>query len=221
MEFKVTSDAYPLLRVRLEPKEAVEAEVRAFVALTGQADIKSLALKPTKRNLKAAIGGKKSVVTSRFTATTDAELLLTSDVAGEILTLRSEADQTLRTGPGAYLASEQGVVLDVEVVKLTRASRMPLLNFRGEGRLFLGVSGTAHSMTLDDGESISLDRVHLLACDGTLAIEDVSEKGLWPTITGQDVIRLTGPGRVFIQSRPRDTRGSPLSSAVKALAGLI
>ncbi len=221
MDYDVTDGAYPLLRVRLAPTEVLEAEVRAFVGLVGEAEIKSVGLKLSKRTLKAAIGGKKSSVSNRFTAVTETKLMFTSGVAGEILAVRTEAARPLRAGPGSYIASEGSVELDVEVVKLTRTSRMPLLRFVGDGRVFLGASGSIHATGLAADETMTLDRVHLLACDGSLTIEDVSEKGLWPTLTGQDLVQLTGPGRVFVQSLPRSVRSSPLSEAVKGVSGLL
>jgi uncharacterized protein (AIM24 family) len=221
MRHEVTSGAYPLLRIFLAARESLDAEVRALVSIVGPVEVQSVPLSPLKKNVKSAIAGKKDLVTNRFTASGDAEVTLTAGLAGELLTLHVTPEAGLLASPGAYVASGAGVTLDIELWRLGRAYRVPLLSFDGEGALFLGASGAVHTTTLGASETMTVDRVHLLACDDGLGVQDVSERGLMPAVTGQDLIELTGPGRVFLQSLPRTVRASPLATAVKVIGSLL
>ena len=221
MRHEVTSGAYPLLRIFLAAGESLESEVRALVSIVGPVEIKSVPLNPRKKNLKSAIAGKKDLVTNRFTASGEAEITFTAGLAGELLTLHVAPEARLLASPGAYVASGAGVTLDIELWKLGRAYWLPLLRFDGEGALFLGASGAVQTTNLAASETITVDTVHLLACDDGLGFQDVSEPGLMPALTGQDLIELTGPGRVFLQSLPRTVRSSPLANAVNAIRNLL
>ena len=221
MHYEVSEGPYPLLSISLAAGESLDAEVRAFVSMVGRAEISSVPLKLSKSNLKKVLAGKKSGVTNHFVASIASKLTFTSGLPGEILALDIQADRPMLARPGAYVASAGAVTMDVELRKLGTTSRLPLLRFDGEGPIFLGSSGAVHSIFLTDGKTMTLDSAHLLACDVGLEVHDVSEKGLSSSITGQQLLELTGAGRILIQSLPRAPRSSPLTDALKALTSLI
>ncbi|MFT7582966.1 MAG: hypothetical protein ACI9MR_004652 [Myxococcota bacterium] len=221
MNYTISSDPYPLLRVQLAPGDVVETEAWAVVGLTGAAEISSVALKLTKLNLKAKVATKKAIVHSRFVATSPAELILTSGIIGQIIALAPPDGEGLHVAAGSYIASTDGIEFDVTLVKLSRTSRLPFLTFTGTGKTFIGASGSAHTMVLEPSETIIVERLHLLAMDASVSVEDGSESGVWPTVTGQELLQLTGPGQVVIQSLPRTPRTSPIGAAVSAITSLI
>ncbi|MEM6993573.1 MAG: AIM24 family protein [Myxococcota bacterium] len=220
MRYDVTAGPFPLLRITLDAGETLEAELQAFVAMDGEAEISSTLIKPTKSTLRTMIGGKKSAITTRFSAAAPTTVTLTSGIPGEFAVLTIDAQQERRVLPGAYVAHDGEVALDLEVLKLNATTWIPLLSFTGRGNVFLGASGAVHERRLAADETIVLDRVHLLACDPTLTFEDASERGLWPTLTGQDLLAATGPGQVLYQSLPRTMRSTPLSEALHTALSL-
>ena len=221
MKYEVDASAYPTLRVTLDPGETLDSEVRAFVALTGQAEVRSNLLQPSRQGVKLRVAGKKSGVTNRFAALGEATVWLTSGIPGAILATSPAPGAGLLVAPHAYIASGDGMELDVTLLKLSKTGRMAFLSFTGTGMVFAGASGAVHELRLADGETMLVDRVHLLAIDASLTLVDGSEKGLWPAVTGQDLAALTGPGRVFLQSLPREPRKSPLAAAVKSLISFV
>lgn len=220
MQFEITTGQYPLLRVELAPGDRLDAEVRAFVAMVGEAEISSTVLALSQNSLKTVLAGKKSAITTQFVATTPSTITLTSGLVGELAALPLTADKPFWVLPGAYVAHTGDIELGLEILKLNLTTWIPLLSFTGEGTVFLGASGAVLNRALEPEEKMVLDRVHLLACDPTLTIKDVSEAGLWPSLTGQDLLGATGPGRLLYQSLPREQRSTPLSDAVAALLKL-
>ena len=81
-----------------------------------------------------------------------------------------------------------------------------LLKVHGSGDLFLTSYGAIHEIALASGESYIVDTGHMVAFDDSVGYRVQRVGGLKSTLfSGEGLVcRLTGPGRIFIQSRSAD-----------------
>jgi uncharacterized protein (TIGR00266 family) len=78
-----------------------------------------------------------------------------------------------------------------------------LLRVTGQGKLLFGAYGGLEPRTLAAGQTYTVDTDHIVAMDATINFRVRGMGSLKRTIFGGEglVCELTGPGRVFMQSR--------------------
>ena len=77
--------------------------------------------------------------------------------------------------------------------------------FEGNGTVFLEIDGSVVTYDLAAGQSMLLDTGHLAAMDSTVSIEIETVKGIGNKLFGGEGFfntRVTGPGRVWLQTMP-------------------
>ena len=77
--------------------------------------------------------------------------------------------------------------------------------FEGNGTVFLEIDGSVVTYDLVAGQSLLIDTGHLAAMDSTVSIEIETVKGLGNKLFGGEGFfntRVTGPGRVWLQTMP-------------------
>lgn len=77
--------------------------------------------------------------------------------------------------------------------------------FESNGTVFLEIDGSVVTYDLVAGQSMLLDTGHLAAMDSTVSIEIETVKGLGNKLFGGEGFfntRVTGPGRVWLQTMP-------------------
>lgn len=78
--------------------------------------------------------------------------------------------------------------------------------FTGRGIVFLEIDGSTVTYDLKDGETMLLDTGYLAAMETTVKMDIVTVKGLGNMFFGGEGIfntKVTGPGRIWIQSMPK------------------
>ena len=78
--------------------------------------------------------------------------------------------------------------------------------FAGSGMVFLEIDGSTVTYDLKDGETMLLDTGYLAAMETTVKMDIVTVKGLGNMFFGGEGIfntKVTGPGRIWIQSMPK------------------
>ena len=77
--------------------------------------------------------------------------------------------------------------------------------FESNGTVFLEIDGSVVTYDLVAGQSMLLDTGHLAAMDSTVSIEIETVKGIGNKLFGGEGFfntRVTGPGRVWLQTMP-------------------
>jgi uncharacterized protein (TIGR00266 family) len=133
---------------------------------------------------------------------------LAPTLPGDMMILELKGESLLVQG-GSYVASSMGVEIDTKWggAKTFFASEgLIMLRAGGEGLLLLSSYGAIHPVDLAPGQSYTIDPGHLVSfsdgmwfrvrCFGSLRSTLFSGEGL--------VIDLTGPGRIYMQTRSED-----------------
>ena len=117
--------------------------------------------------------------------------------------------QTLLLQSGAYVASSDGIQLDTKWggAKTFFASEwLIMLRASGAGTLIISSYGAIHEMDLAPGQLYTVDTGHLVAFSDKIGFKVRSIGGLKSTLFSGEglVVDLTGPGKVYLQSRSMD-----------------
>ena len=168
-------------------------------------------------NMQGGLGksiGRMFSGESLFMATYKAErpgasIAFASTVAGEVLPVDVGACGGLIAQKGAFLCSENSVELSVAFTKKLSAGFFGgegfiLQDIHGKGMVFLEIDGNKVEKTLAPGEVIKVDTGNVVAFEKSVNYEIETVKGLKNIFFGGEgmfLTRLTGPGRIILQTQ--------------------
>jgi len=113
--------------------------------------------------------------------------------------------ETVLVQAGSFMASEVGVDFSAKISgkAFMAGEGLSILEAKGVGKLLVSSYGAIYEKTVAPGEKYVVDSSHLVAFDGTLSVQPRPVGGLKSTLLSGEglVIQLTGPGRIFIQTR--------------------
>ena len=168
-------------------------------------------------NMRGGLGkslGRMFTGESIFMATYRADrpgssIAFASTVAGEVLPVDIGACGGMIAQKGAFLCAQDSVELSVAFSKKLSAGLFGgegfiLQDIHGTGMAFLEIDGNKVEKVLAPGEVLKVDTGNVVAFDKTVSYEIETVKGLKNIFFGGEglfLTKLTGPGRVIIQTQ--------------------
>ena len=133
-----------------------------------------------------------------------------SSCPGEIMALDMQPGMTIVAQKHAFLASAQTVTFETFFQKKVGAGFLGgegfiMQKFTGTGMLLLEIDGSVVTYELAAGQSMLVDTGYLAAMDGTCSVDIETVKGVGNALLGGEGFfntRVTGPGRVWLQTMP-------------------
>ena len=203
------SPAFAMATVSLDQGESVKAEAGAMMAMSPGVEIQTSTQGGVLKGLKRSVLGGESFFMNTFKATgPDAHVVLAPTLPGDIVTWEM-SNQTIYLQSGAYLASAESIDIDTKWGgSKTFFSREGLfmLKCTGTGQLVVSSYGAIVAKDLQPGEVYTVDSGHMVGWGEGIQY-NVRKAGNWKsTILGGEglVVELTGPGRIYIQTRSED-----------------
>jgi uncharacterized protein (TIGR00266 family) len=158
------------------------------------------------KGLKRSVLGGESFFMNTFTASgPNAEIIFAPALAGDIVRWQLDG-RTVFLQSGSYLASSMGIDIDSKWGGAkTFFSREGLFMLRctGTGDMLVSSFGAIRAVDLEPGQTYIVDTGHMVGWDEGVGYE-VQKLGNWKsTFLGGEglVVKVTGPGRVYIQTR--------------------
>lgn len=197
--------SYSLAVVRLAPNERIRSDAGAMVSFSPGVEIETKAEGGFLKSLGRAVLGGESFFQNFWKAGAQGgEVTFAPDLPGDI-TLIEMSGQPLMIQSGSYLASEGGIELSTKLsIKALQAGEgVSILEASGSGKVLVSSYGAIFEKTLGAGEKYIVDTTHLVAFDGSLGVQTRVVGGMKSTfLSGEGlVVELTGPGRLYIQTR--------------------
>jgi uncharacterized protein (TIGR00266 family) len=200
--------SYSLLEVTLEPGETITGEGGALTYMTPEIEVNARSReKSILGTLKTSILGGQSLFVTDFTARGgNGKLALVAAPIGDITKLKVEPSKGWIVARSGYLASTQGVDLDVRWEGFSRGlfgQGLFMLKASGEGDLFINTFGAIDKHELEAGEQLVVDNFHLAAFSDACEYE-VRRFGGWreTILSGEGfVTNIEGPGEVYVQTK--------------------
>ena len=140
----------------------------------------------------------------------DGMISFASSFPGSIRAIQITPEHPIIVQKSGFLASERGVQLSVYFQKKLGAGffggeGFVMQQLTGNGIAFIEIDGYAVEYNLQPGQSLLVDTGNLAMMDATCKIDIESVKGLKNKLLGGEGFfntRVTGPGRVILQTMP-------------------
>jgi len=197
--------SYSLAIVKLVPNERIRADSGAMVSYSDGVEIETRAEGGFLKSLGRAVLGGESFFQNFWKAGAQGgEVTLAPDLPGDIIMI-DVSGKPLMIQSGSYLASESGIELSTKFSsKAFKAGEgVSMLEATGTGKLLVSSYGAIFEKSIDAGQKYLVDTSHLVAFDASMDVQTRAVGGMKSTfLSGEGlVVEMTGPGRIFIQSR--------------------
>jgi uncharacterized protein (TIGR00266 family) len=201
--------AYSIAQVELASLEEIRVEGGSLVSMTGGITLETRMEGGLLRSLSRSLLGRESFFLNVFQAPYEGGVInLSPSLPGDMMVLEMD-DESLLVQSGSYVASSMGIEIDTKWggAKTFFASEgLILLRAQGSGLLLLSSYGAIHPVELDTGEGYTVDTGHLVAFSEGIGFNVRAIGGVRSTLLSGEglVVDLTGPGKVFMQTRSAD-----------------
>ncbi len=197
--------SYSLAIVKLAANERIRADSGAMVSYSAGVEVETKAEGGFLKSLgRAMLGGESFFQNFWKAGAQGGEVTLAPELPGDVI-LVTLSGQPLMIQSGSYLASEAGVELSTKFSsKAFKAGEgISMLEASGSGKVLVSSYGAIYEKTLGAGEKYTVDSSHLVAFDANMDVQTKGVGGLKSTLLSGEglVVEMTGPGRVFIQTR--------------------
>ena len=200
--------AFALAVVTLAANEEIKVEPGAMVSHSDGLTTETKASGGLFGGLKRMVAGESFFQNTWKAPAQGGEITLAPTLPGDMITIPvAGKDFMLRSG--SYVASEMGVVMDASwggSKGFFGGGGLILLKVSGQGKCVACAYGAIEERVLSNGQSYVVDTGHIVGFDSSVQFS-VQKSGGWKaTLLGGEglVCRLTGPGRVLMQSRSEE-----------------
>jgi uncharacterized protein (TIGR00266 family) len=209
MKFEIKyKPSYAMLVVTLEPGETITAEAGALTYMTPNIEVHT---RKREKSLLGTlglklIGGQSFWVNDYTAANMPGEAGFVAAPVGDIRQLDIASGSGYIIQKAAYIASTQGIDLDVKWEGFTKGlfgQGLFMLKATGSGQMFINTFGAIDTHALQPGQTLIVDNFHLMAFSESCSYKVTRFGGLKETLLGGEglVTQITGPGDVHIQTK--------------------
>jgi len=210
MEYEIIGDSFPVLLCRPKTDEIVITQRGGMSWRTADFEMSTNATGGLMQGLRRSLAGG-SIFQNHYKALSEnQEIAFGLTFPGEIKRFDISAGNEIIAQKNAFIACTDQVSIDMHFNRKLGAGLFSgegfiLERFSGEGMVFIEVDGKAHEYDLKDGEQILIDSGYLVAMEPTVTFDIETVKGVKNVLLGGEGLflgRLTGPGKVWLQTLP-------------------
>lgn len=208
MKYEILGKELPAVVLTLDKGEKIITERGAMSWMDESIQMKTNTGGAKKIFSKAFTG--ESIFQNIYTATEDQSIIaFSSSFPGQILAYNVE-DKPIIVQKRAFLAMEETVDMKIHFQKKLGAGLFGgegfiMQKFSGKGVIFLEIDGSLVEYDLKEKQTLILDTGYLAAMEETVTMDIVTVKGVSNVLFGGEGLfntKVTGPGKVWIQSMP-------------------
>ena len=209
MEYEIQGGAFPIVICTLQKGETMKNETGAMAFMTSDMKMETSTGGGLLKGLGRALAGD-SLFLNFFTAESNNEKIgFSACTPGKIMPIQLNGSNTIIGQKNAFLAAEDSVDVDIFFKKKLGAGLFGgegfiLQKFSGNGMVFLEIDGEVIEKDLQPGEKLLLDPGHIAAMDESVDFDIERVRGAKNILFGEGLFfaKLTGPGKVWIQTMP-------------------
>lgn len=202
-------NAYTLGRVFLKGGEQVRVEAASMVGMSSGVTLQTQATGGFMKSLRRSLLGGESFFQNVYTAPAEGgNLLVAPSLPGDLQVLTVTEPMLVQSG--SYVASDMSVGLDSKwggsKSFFGTGGGLFMLKADGAGHLIVSSYGAIHEMILAPGETYTIDTGHLVALPEAMPFQTRAIGGMKTFLFSGEgfVADLTGPGKVWVQTRSQD-----------------
>jgi uncharacterized protein (TIGR00266 family) len=201
--------SYSLAMVNLDPREVIQVESGAMVAMSPELEMETEATGGFLKSISRSMFGGESFFMNTYTGSKEGDTIaLAPALPGDVAVLELQGE-TLMVQSGSYLASSEGIEVETKwsgAKTFFGSEGLIMLRVSGTGTLIVSSYGAIHPLELEAGQIRVVDSGHLVTFEERLKF-DVKKVAGWKStlFSGEGlVVELTGPGKLTLQSRSQD-----------------
>jgi uncharacterized protein (TIGR00266 family) len=219
MKYEIKGQSLPVVICHLDSGEAMVSEGGAMGWMTGNMKMDTNMKGGLMGGLGRAFSGE-SVFLNTFTATSsNGHVAFPSSFPGKILDMALAPGESIIAQKGAFLAGTSDVKLEVAFKKKLGAGFFGgegfiLQKITGPGQTFLEFDGHVEEYDLASGETLLVDTGNVAMFESSVDYDIEMVKGIKNIFLGGEglfLTKLTGPGKVYLQSMPIQNLAGQLS----------
>jgi uncharacterized protein (TIGR00266 family) len=200
--------SYSLLKINLSKGEVISAEAGAMVSMSSSIEIETKMKGGFFGALKRSVLGGESFFINNFKANDDGEVCFAPALPGDVCAIEL-SNQAMLVTSGSYITSSPEIAIDTKwggAKTFFSKEGLFLLKCSGTGHLFLSSYGAIHEIELAAGQKYTVDTGHMVAWAEGVQYKVKKVGGLKSTLfSGEGLVcELTGPGKIYLQSRSAD-----------------
>jgi len=209
MNFEIKyQPSYAMLIAKLNQGEQITAESGAMTYMTPNLEIHT---RKREKSLLGTlglsiIGGQSFWVNDYVAVNGPGEAAFVAAPVGDIKQLDIAPGSGYVIQKSAYIASTQGIDLDVKWEGFTKGlfgQGLFMIRATGSGQMFINTFGAIDVHRLEAGQTLVVDNFHLVGFSETCSYKVTRIGGLKETVfSGEGLVtQITGPGEIFIQTK--------------------
>ncbi len=215
MDHKIVGTTMPVLEIGLGAGESVVAESGELSWMTGSVVMETAAsgkggAKGVFGAMKRAVAGGSFFMTEYTAQNAPGMVAFATKVPGQILPIEVGSGREYMVHRGGYLCGVPGVNLEIGFQQKLSAgffggAGFILQRVSGDGSAWIELDGEVITYELPAGESLLVHPGHVGMFERSVAFELDRIKGVKNIFFGSDglfLAKLTGPGKVWLQTLP-------------------
>lgn len=208
MRYKIDGDNLPVLKILLEPGEAIECESGAMSWMDDEIQMQTSAGGIGK--MFGRMLTNEHAFTNTYIANRQGEIAFSSRFPGSIRAVEVTPGNGIVVQKGSFLASFGNITNEVYIQKrlgggLFGGEGFLMRRFTGNGIVFLEIDGSAHDYEIPAGDCKIVDTGYVAAMSESCKMEIRTISGVTNVLFGGEGLFNTvvyGPGKVILQSMP-------------------
>lgn len=210
MKYEIIGQTVPVVEMKLNKGEIIYSQSGGFAYSSEGVSMSTNARGGVMKSLGRMFSGE-SIFMANYTAERDdVKVAFASTVPGAVVPIdMNNYPNGFIMQKGAFLCAENTVNTEVAFTKkfstgLFGGEGFILQRAKGNGMLFLEVDGDIIEKELAPGEVLKVDTGNVVAFDSNISYEIETVKGIKNIFFGGEglfLTRLTGPGKVYLQSQ--------------------
>ena len=208
MRYKIDGDNLPVLKILLEPGEAIECESGAMSWMDDEIQMQTSAGGIGK--MFGRMLTNEHAFTNTYIANRQGEIAFSSRFPGSIRAVEVTPGNGIVVQKGSFLASFGNITNEVYIQKrlgggLFGGEGFLMRRFTGNGIVFLEIDGSAHDYEIPAGDCKIVDTGYVAAMSENCRMEIRTISGVTNVLFGGEGVFNTvvyGPGKVILQSMP-------------------
>jgi uncharacterized protein (TIGR00266 family) len=212
VDFTIFGDDMQLVEIALDPGEGVRAEAGSMAYMEDGIEMQTGTGGGILKGLKRAVTGESFFITNfQNNANATSRVAFAAPYPGKIIPieLRQFGGQIL-CQRDSFLCAAHGIEVEVAFTKRLGAGFFGgegfiLQRLEGDGRAFVHAGGTIIEKDMADGETLRVDTGCLVAFAPSVDYDIQFVGGFTNALFGGEglfLAKLTGPGKVYLQSLP-------------------
>ena len=225
IDYKIFGDDLQLVEIELDAGEGVRAEAGTMTYMENGIDMQTSTGGGLFQGLKRMVTGESFFITSFVNrAQVKSHVAFAAPYPGKIIPLDlTTLGGTMICQKDSFLCAAQGIEVEIAFTKRLGAGLFGgegfiLQRLSGDGLAFVHAGGTIIEKDLGPGDSLRVDTGCLVAFAPSVSYDIQFVGGFKNALFGGEglfLARMTGPGKVYLQSLPLSRLADRLAAATR------